>query len=250
MPRFDSSLISVIIPAYNEEERIGYTLREIKEYFEKKRWKGEIIVVDDGSTDHTSEVVEEEKKDIPNLFLLKNEKNEGKGEAVKKGMLSAKGDWLFFSDADLSTPIEEMDKLLFFLKEGWEVVIASRALPGAKVFPRQPFFRELSGKIFNLMVRTLLLPGIRDTQCGFKGFSREAARKIFRLQTLKGFAFDVEILYIGRKLGYKIKEIPVSWRNSPSSRVKFFRHSWKMGGEILKVRKNIRKGLYKLKGGR
>ncbi|HEX67944.1 MAG TPA: glycosyltransferase family 2 protein, partial [bacterium] len=198
MPSYESSLISVVIPAYNEEKRIGYTLREIKEYFEKKRWKGEIIVVDDGSTDHTLEVVEEKKKDIPNLFLLKNEKNEGKGEAVKKGMLSAKGDWVFFSDADLSTPIEEMDKLLSFLKEGWEVVIASRALPGAEVFPRQPFFRELSGKIFNLMVRILLLPGIRDTQCGFKGFSREAARKIFSLQTLKGFAFDVEILYIGR----------------------------------------------------
>lgn len=230
-----SCFLSVVIPAYNEEKRIEATLKRIVEFLRSKAYTWEILVVDDGSKDKTIEVA---KNSVPDaaIKIVKNPVNMGKGATIKNGLLAANGAFRLFSDADLSTPIEELDKMLPFAQAGYGVVIGSRALRDSKLEVRQPFYREMMGRTFNLIVRLLVIGNIKDTQCGFKLFTAAAAEKIFRLQQLSGFSFDVEILYLAKKLGFKIKEAPVRWINSTASKVSPIKDSAKMFLDIVKIR--------------
>ena len=229
--------ISVIVPAYNEENRIVKSLIEIDNYLKDKFNTYEIIVIDDGSLDGTKRVVEGLKKDVPNLKIISNTKNTGKGYSVKKGVLSSRGELILFTDADLSTPIEELEKLKKELKNGFDIVIASRASKMSRVLKRQNIVREYMGKVFNFFVRLIVVKDFRDTQCGFKLFRRDAAMDIFERQKINGFSFDVEIIYLAKKLGYKIKDAPVAWINSPQSKVKMFSSSLDMLFDVLRMRR-------------
>src|SRR3989338_946887 len=233
---------SIIIPAYNEEKRISKTVARILEFFEKKKVDFEIIVVNDGSNDKTSEAVKifRNKK----IRLLEFSPNHGKGFAVKQGMLNAKGDIILFSDADLSTPIEEFDKLINYIKD-FDVIIGSRSIKGANVVKHQPFYRELMGKIFNKIVRLFTIRGIIDTQCGFKIFNQKAAKDVFSRTRITGFGFDVEALFLAKISGYKIKEVPVTWINDEQTKISPVKDSLKMFIEVLKIRINYWKGDYK-----
>ncbi len=230
--------LSIVIPAYNEEKRILASLQKIVAYLKQQTYSYEIIVVDDGSADSTREVVENFKKTYSNLRLLANTKNQGKGSAVKKGMLESTGDLLFFTDADLSTPIEELEKFLAAIKT-YDIVIGSRSIKGANVRVHEPFYRERLGKLFNFTLRHIFhrtLPDFIDTQCGAKMYKKEVARKVFSLQKIQGFAFDVEILYLAKKLGYKILEMPVTWDYSTDTRVRTFRDGIQMVLDICKIK--------------
>ncbi|HIE09306.1 MAG TPA: glycosyltransferase family 2 protein [Armatimonadetes bacterium] len=236
--------LSVVIPAYNEEERLPRTLERVISYLGRRGEEFEILVVDDGSTDRTSEVALSFSQLAP-LRVLRNEENRGKGYSVRRGMLAARGSLRLFTDADLSTPIEELPKLeRAILEEGFDVAIASRGLLQSKLVVRQPFWREILGRTFNLYVQALLLPGIWDTQCGFKLFTARAAEGVFRRITLEGFGFDFEALYVAKKLGFKIKEVPVLWLHSPKTKVKVLRDGLRMGVDVLKVKANDLKGIY------
>jgi len=211
--------LSVIIPAYNEAERIPLTLIDVDKHLSLAKYPYEIIVVNDGSLDDTATVVEHFTKMIPNLQLTGYEQNRGKGGAVRFGMLEAKGRYRLLMDADNSTSVDHFDKMIPFFEEGYDVVICSRAHKESKLTPPQGFLRQILGKGGNLIIQALVLPGIWDTQCGFKAFSGEAAEQIFPLQRITGWGFDVEILGIAKHLGYKIKQIPVVWVNDTASHV-------------------------------
>lgn len=233
--------ISVIIPAHNEEKRIEQTLKKIISYLKNHFDKYEIIVVDDFSRDNTNKIVSKYKKN--NVRILRNQKNMGKGYSVKRGIENARYSLVLFSDSDLATPIEEIEKFIPHLKE-YDVLIASRNLKGSNIKIRQPFDRIFLGRIFRFFINLMLLKGFSDTQCGFKLFKTKAAKKIFSLQTLNGFSFDVEILLIAKKLGYKIKEIPVVWINKEGSTVKPLKDSFKMFFDLIKIRYNSLRGKY------
>ncbi|HHT9144804.1 MAG TPA: dolichyl-phosphate beta-glucosyltransferase [Candidatus Wunengus sp. YC61] len=237
--------LSVIIPAYNEEKRVLPTLRKICAYLSAKDFPCEIIIVDDGSTDNTLQMIKNFASSNNHLVILTNEQNIGKGYSVRKGMLSARGEYAFFTDADLSTPIEEIDKCLPYLLNGYDVVIGSRSMPGADIIVHQPWYREKMGKIFNFMVNMVLLKGIIDTQCGFKGFKREAVKTIFSKCKIDGFSFDVEALYLSRKYNFKIKEIPIRWENSTLSKVSPIKHSLQMFKDLIGIKIKDLKGDYK-----
>ena len=229
--------LSVVIPAYNEGRRIDSTIEAIKQFLIQKRWEYEIIVVNDGSSDDTPAVVERSFGGFgERCQLLSNATNRGKGYSVKRGMLGAKGEYVLFTDADLSTPIAEAEKLLEPLKNGFDLAIGSRALRESKVEIHQNWVREAMGKIFNCFARLLTFKGIYDSQCGFKCFKREAAQKLFSMQKIDGFTFDAEIIYLAQKLGYRIKEVPVIWRNSPSSKVRIFSDPLKMFLDLTRIR--------------
>lgn len=234
-------VLSIVIPAYNEEKRLGLTLRKIIDYLDSRQIQAEIIVVDDGSKDKTTAVAREILGDWPLQKVVSLPENQGKGAAVKEGLLQASGEFILFSDADLSTPIEELEKMLPLARLGYQVVIASRALPESEIKKRQSWLREHMGKTFNFLVRLLLIKDIKDTQCGFKLFEQKAARKIFSELQTKGFAFDVEALALARRFGYKIAQIPVAWVNSPESRVGLVRSSVGMFIELLKIKKRLKK---------
>lgn len=212
--------LSVVIPAYNEEKRLPGTLAAILLFLRARGRAFEIVVVDDGSTDQTVAIAEQAG---PEVRVLKNPGNRGKGYSVRNGMLSAQGEWRLMCDADLSTPIEELSALEEALQGGAQIAIASRAVQGAQLEKRQSIMRESSGRFFNLLVRWLHLRGIKDTQCGFKLFTAGAAEAAFRESRLDGFAFDVEALVLARRKGFAIKEVPVRWRNDEQSRVSFGR---------------------------
>jgi len=212
--------LSVIIPAYNEAGRLPLTLVDIDRHLSTKNYTYEIIVVDDGSSNNTKDVAEKFIKLIPNLRVVGYESNQGKGNAVKVGMLEAQGKYRLFTDADNSTSIDHFDKMIPSLKEGYDIVICSRDIKGSQMHPPQSLFKRILGNMGNLFIQALLLPGIRDTQCGFKVFSEEAALKIFSLQKIKRWGFDIEALALGKHMGYRIKEIPVYWVNDADSRVK------------------------------
>lgn len=223
--------LSVIIPAYNEEERIGATLKKINIYLTQNNYEFELIVVDDGSTDNTVGVAERFHAKV-----LNQAKNMGKGAAVRRGMLEANGKVRLFSDADLSTPIEEINKILPFFNQGFDVVIGSRALQQELIKEHQPWYRETMGKTFNFIVQALVIKGIQDTQCGFKAFTEKAANDIFSVAKIDGFSFDVEALFLANKLGYKVKETPVEWYNDDRSKVNPIFDSIKMLLEIVRIR--------------
>jgi len=236
----------VVIPAFNEAERIGATLKKIHEYLLTKNYRSEIIVVDDGSTDNTRRVVRKTAQEIPLIRLLENGVNRGKGYSVRAGVLHSHGKVILFSDADLSTPIQEVEKLADWVNKGYDVAIGSRALPGSDILVRQERPRELMGKTFNRLVQLLTVSGIRDTQCGFKLFKKKAARDLFEKQTIWGFGFDVEILFIASKNGYRIKEVPIKWINSPDSRVHMVKDSFSMFCDLVRIRTRYLTGKYKL----
>jgi dolichyl-phosphate beta-glucosyltransferase len=228
--------VSIIIPAYNEEERIRSNLESIRAYLAAKPFVSEIIVVDDGSRDRTAEVARAALEGDPAHRVIRLEANQGKGYAVRTGVLASVGEVILFSDADLSTPVEELDKFLPRLEEGFDVVIGSRAIPGCDIRVRQARPRQAMGRFFNRLVRLFVMKGCLDTQCGFKVFRRKAALDLFtRLQT-PGFAFDVEILLLARKLGYRVAEVPVVWCDSRPSRVRLVRSSWGMLKELWRIR--------------
>ncbi|MBM4054296.1 MAG: glycosyltransferase family 2 protein [Planctomycetes bacterium] len=237
--------LSIVIPAYNEEERILPSLRSICAYLSRQDYSSEVIVVDDGSVDNTVKKINEFLNSNEGIILIKNNKNKGKGYSVKRGMLAAKGQYVFFTDADLSTPIEEVDKCLPYLNaKGYDVIIGSRSIPGADIIIHQPWYREKMGKIFNFIIRLVLMGGLIDTQCGFKGFKRDVARKVFDKCRIAGFAFDVEVLYLSKKFGFKIKELPIRWRNSILSKVSPVRHSLQMFKDLIVIKINDIKGYY------
>lgn len=240
-----SPYLSVIIPAYNEESRLISTLSRIEEYLRRQPYLYELIVVNDGSRDNTAGVALEWKPDGCPLKVIDRKENRGKGYSVREGGTLAQGEYILFSDADLSTPIEEVEKFLPLLKGGMEVVIGSRSLRDSEIVVHQPFHREMMGRVFNGMVRFLAVKGIVDTQCGFKSFSRKAVEKIFPLCLIEGFAFDVEILFLARKFGFSIKEVPVRWFNAPGSSVNPVRDSLAMLKEIFQIRINEWTGKYK-----
>lgn len=211
--------LSVIIPTYNEERRIPFTLKKIVEYLSNQKYKYEIIIVDDGSKDRTVEIVAEIAKDITDPQLIKIEKNRGKGYAIKTGILKAKGEYVLFMDADYATGIEEIEKCYLAFNAGYDIAIGSRRLSESIIDIHQPFYREFMGKVFRILASRCLMISVSDITCGFKCFKREVARNIFGRQKLDRWGFDAEILFIAKKYAYKIKEIPVRWKNSGGSKV-------------------------------
>jgi dolichyl-phosphate beta-glucosyltransferase len=236
--RIEASVyLSIVIPAYNEEKRIGPSLEKILGYLKTKPFTSEIIVIDDGSRDKTAEVAAAALEGRVPFRIIRLDANHGKGYAVKAGVLASAGQVILFTDADLSTPIEELDRFLPRVDEGYDVVIGSRALPGCDIRVRQAAPREALGKFFNRLVRLSVMKGCPDTQCGFKVFRRAPAMDLFsRLQT-EGFSFDVELLLLARKAGYRIAEVPVVWCNSRPSRVRIVQGSWQMLKELLRIRR-------------
>lgn len=232
----ESPHLSIVIPAYNEEARIGATLSRMLSYLDAQGFRYEILVVDDGSVDRTREVAAATAAEHENVRILRYEENRGKGHAVRYGMLQAQGDFVLFSDADLATPIEEIEPLFAALHEGFDIAIGSRDMPGSQLVRRQSPIREMGGKLFNRCVQMLAVPGIRDTQCGFKLFTRAAAHSIFRNCQIDNFSFDVEALYLGRQLGYSIIEVPVRWQHMEGSKVRFFRDAWRMLKTLWRIR--------------
>src|SRR3989344_2147904 len=227
--------LSVVIPAYNEESRLPRTLRDVDAYLRKQDYEYEIIVVNDGSRDRTVEVTNALAREIANLRLIDNQKNRGKGYAVRQGMLEAKGAYRVFSDADNSTSITHMGRMWPEFEKGFEVIIGSRDIEGAVIAVRQAWWRRRLGDIFNLVVQSLTgFWGLWGTQCGFKGFSARAAREIFSCAKINRWAFDVEVLVIAKKLGYQIKEVPVTWVNDKQSKVRFSGMA-KMFLEVLQI---------------
>ena len=231
--------LSIVIPAFNEAKRITETLSRIESYLKTQGYPYEIIVIDDGSTDKTGDLVRNRSAHNNAIRLLQNKKNMGKGYSVKRGMLEAQGEYLLFSDADLSTPIEEIEKLMPWFTRGYDIVIGSRGLLESNVVRHQPFYRERSGRVFNILVRFLIVKEIKDTQCGFKCFRQEAAKQVFKRQTVNGFCFDVEVIFIATQLGYKIKEVPIAWYNSSETKVNILIDPLKMFLDLLKIRLNF-----------
>ncbi len=230
--------LSIIIPAYNEENRIAKTLKEINDYLLSKEFDYEIIVISDGSKDKTSDIVLGMKKEIKNLIFINNKENNGKGFVVRQAIMLAKGDYRLFADADNSTPIKEIEKFFPFFKD-YSVIIGSRAIKGADIKNPQSFLRRFLGKTFNLMVQIIVgLWGIWDTQCGFKVLSKEVAEKILPLCKINRWAFDPEILKLTLKNGHKIKEVPVMWINDIESKVKKSAMI-KMGIDLFLIRLNL-----------
>lgn len=236
--------LSVIIPAYNEEKRLPKTLKSIDEYLKRQNYPYQIIVVNDGSRDRTSQTVVNLQKEIANLKLIDRKINKGKGYSVKEGMLAGQGDYRLFMDADNSTSIDQIEKMWPWFEKGYDVVIGSRDIKGAILDPPQPIHRRIVGRFFKI-IRIMIcdLFKIKDTQCGFKCFTREAVEIIFPKMKMDRFAFDVEILLIAKINGFKIKEVPVIWKNDPQSKVKL-KSAIKMGIDLFKIRFYQLKGFY------
>jgi glycosyltransferase involved in cell wall biosynthesis len=235
--------LSVIIPAYNEEDRIEKTLRAVDAYLSRQPHQYEIIVVNDGSRDRTAQVVKGMEPFVKNLRLIDNALNQGKGTAVKQGMLGAKGELRLFMDADNSTSVDQVERIFLAFQEGAEVAIGSRRAPGAVVAVHQSFLRENSGVIFNFIIRLLTGLPYKDTQAGFKAFSSRAAKEIFSRQTIDGFTFDAELLVIARQLSFSVKEVPIAWANDPKTHVKI-KSIIRMLFDVFKVRLNLALGKY------
>lgn len=232
--------LSVVIPAYNEENRLGPTVARIQGYLAGQSYTSDILVVNNASTDRTGEVAR-----ATGVKVI-DEPRRGKGAAVRSGMLAALGDYVLFSDADLSTPIEEVEKLLASVRERYDIAIASRGLPESNIVKRQPWYRELVGRLGNVLVRMAAVRGIADTQCGFKLFPREVAQRLFRVARLTGAAFDVEVLFIAQRHGLKIAEVPVTWIDSPDTRFNRVTDSLDALKDLVRIRINWLLGRYRI----
>ena len=235
---------SVILPAYNESARIAGTLDKILDHATQRGWSVEVIVVNDGSSDDTAAIVREYASKHAVLRLLENPGNRGKGYSVRNGMLHATGDILLFSDADLSSPIEEADKLFAAIAQGADIAIGSRWVDRSLQIRRQPLHRRIFGRIFNLALRIILGLQYKDTQCGFKAFTRRSAQAVFPLQKIERWGFDPELLYLARKFGFNVSEVPVAWSHREGTRIHPLRDGIRMFGELLRVRWYALKGNY------
>jgi dolichyl-phosphate beta-glucosyltransferase len=239
MPRY-----SIIIPAYNEGARLGSTLARVLGYVSTQAWDAEIIVVNDGSHDQTADLVLTCAREHPNLRLLENPGNRGKGYSVRNGMLNGRGEVLLFTDADLSSPVEEAVKLFAAIESGADIAIGSRWLQPELQAHRQSLLRQLYGRIFNLLLRIFLGLKFKDTQCGFKAFSRDAAQTIFSLQRIERWGFDPELLFLARRSGLTVKEVAVVWSHSEGTRISPLRDGLRMFVEVLQIRWNALAGKY------
>lgn len=248
-------LLSIVVPAYNEANRLPLTLQKIRDYISLRSFASEIIVVDDGSSDNTAELAEQQAAEEPRLRVIRNP-HMGKGAAVRTGMLDGKGRYVLYTDADLSTPIEEVEKLLpWMTKRNYDIVIGSREGKGARRYD-EPFYRHFMGRVFNTLVRLVALRQFQDTQCGFKAFTREATQDLFNRVKLYGAdakevtgamvtGFDVEVLYLALKHGYKVREVPVDWYYSPGTKVSPIRDSLRLMRDVFQVRVKDIKGEYR-----
>lgn len=237
--------LSIVVPAYNEELRLPPTLDKLHAFLSRQPLRYEIVVVDDGSKDNTVGVVTDAMAMIPHLRLVRQMPNRGKGAAVRRGMLEARGQIRVMCDADGSMPPEELPKLLApIVACKAEIAIGSRYAPGAKTDQKQPFYRVLWSRLCNRVIQKSLVPGVRDTQCGFKAFTAEAARDLFRYGCIDGWAFDLEILALARRRGISIAEVGVAWQDDGRSRVNPLKDMWKVIREALTIRKNLRRGVY------
>jgi glycosyltransferase involved in cell wall biosynthesis len=240
---YGQPVLSIVVPAFNEASRIGDSIGKIDAFMRQSPLSFELIIVDDGSIDNTAEIVR--RAQAKGLRLVRNEKNHGKGYTVRQGVLAAAGKYVLFTDADLSAPIEEVNKLLdVATKEGADVVIGSRAVDRKYIEKHQSPLREFGGIVFNLMVRSLLGLRLHDTQCGFKLFHRRRSRRIFEKLTTFGFGFDPELLFLAKRDGLSIREVPVRWSHVEGSKVSFLRDSIRMFSDLLRIRWNSVIGRY------
>ena len=237
-----STFLSVVIPAHNEEARLPDTLEQVLRFLAGQAFTSEVVIVENGSSDRTLEVAQEYARQHPIVRVIQS--GRGKGAAVKRGMLEARGDYRFMCDADLSMPIEELAKFIPPALDDFEIAIASREAKGAVRFD-EPAYRHLGGRGINFLIQTLILPGLNDTQCGFKCFRADVAGEIFALQTLPGWSFDIELLYLARKRGYRIREIPIHWYYGHGTKVNALRDAVQMIQDIFRIHANARRGLYK-----
>jgi dolichyl-phosphate beta-glucosyltransferase len=234
--------LSLIIPAHNEETRLPDTLEQVDEFIAGQSYATEVVLIENGSQDNTLAIAQEFAYTHPQFKVLKNAQS-GKGRAVRQGMLAAQGEYRFMCDVDLSMPIVEVNRFLPPALEGYDIRIASREAPGAVRY-NEPYYRHLVGRVYNGLIRTLALPSLQDTQCGFKCFSKRAAEDLFPRQTLTGWSFDVEVLFIARILGYRVVEIPINWYYHPHSKISVVRDSFRMGMDLFTIRLNALRGLY------
>ena len=239
-------LVSIIIPAYNEEHRLSASLDRVASFVAEQAYPIEVVIVDDGSQDATAAIVEQFAQTHPFFHLLRVSHG-GKGSAIRAGIGHGQGEYLAISDADLAVPIEELSKFLPPALDGYDVAIASREAKGAKRF-NEPYYRHLMGRVYNLLVRLAVVPGIQDTQCGFKAFRREVARELFPYQTIEGWGFDVEILFIAQRFVYRIVEVPVTWYYGSESKVRPVKDTVGMVRDLWQVRSNARRGVYDRRG--
>jgi glycosyltransferase involved in cell wall biosynthesis len=235
-------LLSIIIPAHNEEKRLPPTLEQVFAFLGRQNFEAEVLVVENGSTDRTYEIAHSYTAQHKNLRVIQ-ENRRGKGLAVRSGMLEARGEYRLMCDADLSMPIEETVKFLTPEVAGFDIVIASREAPGSVRY-NEPRYRHLGGRLINLIIRLLILPGLQDTQCGFKCFRAEAANDLFKRQTLMGWSFDIELLFIARRHGYRIIEVPIDWYYRTESKVNAVSDAMRMIHDIFQIHANARRGLY------
>ena len=235
---------SIVIPAYNESGRLRPTLDSLLRFTQAQKWDVEILVVNDGSTDDTAQVVREYGKAHPQILLLENPGNRGKGFSVRNGMLHARGEICLFTDADLSSPIEEAQKLVAAIDRGADVAIGSRWLKSELQTERQPLYRQAFGRIFNMVLRLVLGMRLVDTQCGFKAFRRGAVQRIFPLQKIERWGFDPEILFLARRAGLRVDEVAVVWAHCEGTRLNPFRDGMRMFGEVLRIRWYSMTGAY------
>jgi dolichyl-phosphate beta-glucosyltransferase len=238
------STYSFVIPAYNESVRIRPTLHALLRYAQEQNWDVEVLVVNDGSSDDTAQIVREYGRVHPQVLLLENPGNRGKGYSVRNGMLHARGDICLFMDADLSSPMTEAQKLFDAIDQGADIAIGSRWLRTELQTERQPLYRQLFGRIFNLALRIVLGLSFADTQCGFKAFRRDAAQRIFPLQKIERWGFDPEILFLAQRAGLRVEEVPVLWAHSEGTRLHPFRDGSRMFAEVLRIRWNAFTGEY------
>ena len=236
--------LSIIIPAYNEEKRLLPTLEQVYSFLEKQSYTSEIILVENGSTDRTLEIAAEYAKDRPSITIL-HEEQRGKGNAVRRGMLDAKGEYRFLCDADLSMPIEELTKFLPPALKDFDIAIGSREAHGS-IRINEPSYRHIGGRAINLAIRLLILPGLDDTQCGFKCFHASVINPLFNQQTLTGWSFDIELLYLARRKKMRIREIPIQWYFNADSKVSAIRDALTMISDIFRIHLNALRGRYDL----
>ncbi len=236
--------LSIVIPAYNESNRIEDALERVTSCVVQQGWDAEVLVVDDGSKDATAAIVQRWMVNHPRLHLIQNPGNRGKGYSVRNGLLQAAGDIVMFTDADLSAPMEEAERLIAAINDGADVAIGSRWLDRSRQTIHQPLYRQFFGRCFNWITRTVMGLPFKDTQCGFKAFRRPVAQVIFRLQTIERWGFDPEILFIARKLRYVIREVPVTWGHDERSRISYLRDGTKMLEDMARIRSNSVRGRY------
>lgn len=234
--------LSIIIPAHNEANRLPRTLEQIFSFLKTQAYTSEVIVVENGSTDNTLELAMQFIKDHSDLVVIQ-EHHKGKGNAVRRGMFTARGEYHFICDADLSMPIEDLQKFLPPAISDFDIAIGSREAPGAIRY-NEPPYRHIGGRAINLVIRTLILPGLNDTQCGFKCFRAEVTQDIFRKQTIMGWSFDIELLYLARRKKLRIREIPIHWYFDPESKVNAVRDALRMIGDIFRIHLNAMRGTY------